>query len=88
MSKTVIPYKLDKPDPSIESVEAAFKNLFKDSLSVETCNIRAGKSSAIIYVPKEFKDKIATVIIWDKPVKYYEVEPEGDMVGVDEDDGK
>jgi len=74
--KRVIPYKLTEKDLKITNVEKAFKQMFGNSVQVSTCNIRGGKTSAVIYVPKEFKDKVATVIIWDKPVIYYE-----DIVG-------
>jgi hypothetical protein len=72
MAKQVIPYALCSPDKDIVSVEQAFKKLFGKSISIKTVNIRGGKTSAVIYVPKEFKDKVATVIIWDKPLDFYE----------------
>jgi hypothetical protein len=72
MKRRVIPYELDRPDPNIVQVENAFKSVFKDTLSVTTLNVKGGKTSSVIYVPKEFRDKVATVIIWDRPVKYYE----------------
>lgn len=60
-------------------MEAAFSQMFVNSISIHTTNVRGGKSSSVIYVPKEYKNKVATVIIWDKPVKYYEDELEDDM---------
>lgn len=71
-NKRIIPYKLNRADPEIMNVEKAFKSVFGSSANITTANIKAGKTSAVLYVPREFKDRIATVIIWDKPVKYYE----------------
>lgn len=70
-----IPYNLQNQDSEIVNVEKAFKSLFKSNW-ITTCNVRGGKTSSVIYVPKEHKDKIATVIIWDKPVEYYGAENE------------
>jgi hypothetical protein len=74
----IIPYKLMKPDTEIAATEQLFKAIFGKSVSIQTVNIRGGKTSSIIYVPKEFKDKVATVIIWDKEVKKYEGDADAD----------
>lgn len=71
-NKKVIPYKYREPDSDITNVEKAFGDMFEKAKFITTCNVRPGKTSSVIYVPKEYSDKIATVIIWDKPVEYYE----------------
>ena len=48
-------------------VENVFKDVFKESLYINTAKVKKGGTSGYIYVPKHYIGHAVTVIIWDKP---------------------
>ena len=48
-------------------VENVFKDVFRESLYINTAKVKKGGTSGYIYVPKHYIGHAVTVIIWDKP---------------------
>lgn len=71
MTGESIPYDL-LPDDEIEVVMEAFRLIFDNGINaVLTKIVRVGGASDIIYVPKKYQGKRATVIIWNDKEKIY-----------------
>ena len=48
-------------------VENVFKDVFRESLYINTTKVKKGGTSGYIYVPKHYINHAVTVIIWNKP---------------------
>ena len=66
----VIPYEY-APNKTVDNVEKAFKTIFGDSIDIITKHVRRGGVSSTVYVPKEYQDKLVTLIIWKNKERYY-----------------
>jgi putative transposon-encoded protein len=75
----VIPYKLS-PDEQVELMSDAFRLAFGNQVDeIRVQNIRKGSSAAVINLPKEYINKVATVIIWKNKHKFYERSPANEL---------
>lgn len=56
---------------SIKGVANAFRFTFKEGVDIKNVVVKGSEraTSGLVYVPKRFVGKVATIIFWDKDLK-------------------